>query len=29
MDYLNKKEEVENKINEINTHLKDLETTYQ
>ena len=29
MDYLKKKEELENKINEINTHWKDLETTYQ
>ena len=29
MDYLKKKEELENKINEINTHWKDLETTHQ
>ena len=29
MDYLKKKEELESKINEINTHWKDLETTYQ
>ena len=29
MDYLKKKEELENKINEINTYWKDLETTYQ
>ncbi len=29
MDYLNKKEELQNKINEINTYWKDLETTYQ
>ena len=29
MDYLKKKEELESKINEINTHRKDLETTYQ
>ena len=29
MNFLEKKEELENKINEINTHWKDLETTYQ
>ena len=29
MDYLKKKEELQNKINEINTYWKDLETTYQ
>ncbi len=29
MDFLKKKEEIENKINEINTYWKDLETTYQ
>ena len=29
MDYLKKKEELESKINEINTRWKDLETTYQ
>ena len=29
MDFLERKKELENKINEINTHWKDLETTYQ
>ena len=29
MDFLERKKELESKINEINTHWKDLETTYQ
>ena len=29
MDFLQQKEEIESKINEINTYWKDLETTYQ
>ena len=29
MDFLQQKEELESKINEINTYWKDLETTYQ